>query len=147
MEVDETATKPEDSAPAPADPNGTAMKGPGSDNFGLSSRVGKDFLGVNGTAKKSYGRWDWYAAKVQRNLREAMQGHRKTRSANFVVEMQIWPDSSGRIEKVKLLRSTGDATLDAALRTEVFPGLQLEEPPPAGMKLPINLRLSAKRTT
>jgi hypothetical protein len=44
------------------------------------------------------------------------------------------------------LDSTGDGKLDSALRDEVLQGLQLPEPPPADMPMPINLRLTARKS-
>ena len=40
--------------------------------------------------------------------------------------------------------STGDPSLDSAIRDEVLNGLQLQ-PPPLGMPIPITLRLAARR--
>jgi TonB family protein len=61
------------------------------------------------------------------------------------VEAQVWLDASGKITRATLDRSTGDATLDETLKNEVLPGIQLAEPPPKGMRMPIPLRLTARR--
>jgi hypothetical protein len=44
-----------------------------------------------------------------------------------------------------LAGSTGHPVVDAAIKEEVLTGLQLEEPPPADMPLPIVIRLTARR--
>jgi len=59
--------------------------------------------------------------------------------------VRIWPDNTGRITRATLASSTGDAALDAALRDDVLSGLQLSEPPPADMPLPIVMQLTAKK--
>ncbi|MFZ3375433.1 MAG: energy transducer TonB, partial [Chthoniobacterales bacterium] len=71
--------------------------------------------------------------------------NRKTRSASLNVNVRVWPDATGRINRAQLAGSTGDSTLDSALRDEVLTGLQLQEPPPEGMPAPITLRLTARR--
>jgi TonB family protein len=61
------------------------------------------------------------------------------------VNVRVWADPNGRISRAQLAGSTGDPSLDNALRDEVLTGLQLPEPPPAGMPAPITLRVTAKR--
>jgi len=145
-QVDDSEQKPDDAPSAPADAGlSTGIQGTGSDAFGLSKSGKGNFLGSEGIQQKRSSRFGWYAAQVQRTLREALQSHRRTRAAEFVVEVKIWPDKAGRVERARIAGSTGDKAIDAALTTEILPGLQLLEPPPAGMKLPINLRFTVKR--
>lgn len=147
-QVDDSEQRPDDSPSGPADAGiSTGISGTGSDAFNLSKAGKNSFLGGDGTPKKRSSRFGWYAAGVQRTLREALQNHRRTRTAEFVVEVKIWPDQAGRVERAKLAGTTGDKVIDAALTSEILPGLQLQEPPPAGMKLPINLRFTVKRPT
>ena len=47
--------------------------------------------------------------------------------------------------RVTLVKSTGDATLDNALKSKALTGLQLTEAPPKDMPMPITLSLSARR--
>lgn len=147
-QVDETEEKPEDTPPAPADASiSTGIKGPGADTFGLTSRSKKGFLDGDGAgqAKRARSKWGWYAGQVQRTLREALQSHRRTRLADFTVAVKIWPDKTGRVERAKLVGTTGDKAIDAALASEILPGLQLQEPPPEAMPLPINLTFTVRR--
>ena len=101
--------------------------------------------GSGPAVRHSSSRFGWYAAQVQRSIGEELRKNKKTRTADFVVMVRIWPDSTGRIERAKLGGTTGDAGVDAALINEVLPGLQLQEPPPAGLRLPIIMRLTARR--
>jgi outer membrane biosynthesis protein TonB len=123
-------------------PLGTGIKGDGPDSYGLSDKAGNGRIGGNsGNGSK----WGWYASQVQSRIQEAMQRNRKTRSASLSVSVRVWPDSTGRIARAQLAGSTGDSGLDAAIRDEILTGLQLQEPPPAGMPAPITLRLAARR--
>ena len=58
---------------------------------------------------------------------------------------RIWLDASGRITRATLTGSSGNPDIDAAIRTEILTGLQLQAPPPDGMPMPIVMRLKATR--
>ena len=142
--------KPEDTPPEPepdaSDPPPAGFKSDGPpDGFGARAGggggTGRGTLGGN----KNRSRWGWYAGQVQKSVADVLRQHRRTKSAAFSTQVKIWPDSSGRVTRVVLATSSGDAALDAALRNEVLNGLQLSSPPPADMPMPINLRLSLRR--
>ena len=121
------------------------------DVFGLVGRPGGNALlgsgGGNGNGAGGAGgsRWGWYAGQVQVRVEDALRKNPHTRSAAFRVDVRIWPDTTGRITRVQLAGSTGHPVVDAAIKEEVLTGLQLEEPPPADMPLPIVIRLTARR--
>lgn len=123
-------------------PLGTGIKGTGTDNYGLSDKAGNGRIG--GTAGNG-SQWGWYSSQVAGRIQAAMQRNRNTRSANLAVDVRVWPDSGGRISRAQLTRSTGDPKLDVALRDEVLTGLQLQEPPPAEMPVPIVLHITARQ--
>lgn len=142
--VNEDEPKPEPKlaeAPAPA----TGIRGPGpSDGFGLGGSGGTRLGGGGGGGGGS--KWGWYAGQVQGRVAGALRAHPKTRNGrweNLVV--RVWADSAGRVSRVALAGSTGDPAADAAIRSEILGGLQLQEPPPAGMPMPIVLRIQARR--
>ena len=135
---------PEEEPPKPPDqpPIGTGIKGDGSSNtFNLGSGTGNGF----GKGQSDSSRFGWYAGQVQSKVSEALRNNRKTRTAELNVRARIWSDSNGRVTRASLAGTTGDPALDAALQDEVLTGLRLSEPPPAGMPMPIVLRLTAKR--
>lgn len=154
--INEPVDKPDEPKPdAPPAANPLAVDavgtGPG-DAFGLVGQPGARGIGGGGTGNgiggKGGGRggkWGWYASQVQMQVEEAMRNNRKTRSADLRIELKLWPDLTGRIERVVLASSTGDAAVDEALKNEVLVGLKLKEAPPADMPLPINMRITARR--
>src|SRR5215831_4773269 len=131
---------PKEAPPKDEPPLGTGIKGPGGDNFGLGSGTGNGRIGGGGDGSK----WGWYASQVQSPIQQALQQHRKTRVATMSISVRVWPDPNGRVSRAQLAGSTGDPSLDSALRDEVLSGLQLPQPP-AGMPAPITLRVTAKR--
>jgi periplasmic protein TonB len=135
--------KPQPAAPKEA-PIGTGITGPGGGpDFGLASGLGGSGYGNgSGGAGSKYG---WYASEVQTAVSGALRSNPKTRTASMNIVVRIWPDSTGRVIKARIAGSTGDPALDSALQNDILTGLQLNDPPPADMPLPIVMRLSAQR--
>jgi len=140
--VDEKEEKPDDK-PAPPTPSlGTGIKGDGqSDGFGLNGSGG-NYLGGKGGHVGS--RWGWYAGEVQTAIGDALRKNNLTRNAGFRIDARVWVDSTGRITRVSAA-STGDRVVDEAIKNDVINGLQLSDPPPAGMPMPIVMRVTALR--
>jgi hypothetical protein len=60
------------------------------------------------------------------------------------VVVRIWIDEIGCINRAEF-SPTGNAAVDAALRNDVLKDKRLSGPPPAGMRMPVKLRLTATR--
>lgn len=134
--------KPDKPPDAPA-PIGTGITGPGNDGFNLGGGSGSGGFGGNGQGGGGGSRFGWYAGKVQSRIADALRRNNRTRTASMDLKVRIWPDESGRVTRAQLSGSTGDPALDQVIRDQVLTGLQLDEAPPQGMRLPIVLRLSA----
>lgn len=141
--VEENEPKP-DERPKEAPAASTGIKGSGTDAFGLR---GGGSNGLGGEPRRgSNSKWGWYAGQVQGRIASALRSHARTRNSRFDgLTVRIWADNTGRVTRAALGSSSGDAALDAALRNEILTGLQLTEAPPAGMPMPIVLRVSARR--
>jgi periplasmic protein TonB len=91
-------------------------------------------------------RFGSYAAQVQSGIKEALLRNSKTRTASISgVRIRIWVDSTGRVTRAQLVDSTGNPSLDSAITDNALTGLQLKEPPPSDMPMPIVLRVSTHR--
>jgi len=66
--------------------------------------------------------------------------------AEFTNRIKIWADATGRVIRIKLELSTGTAAVDQAIN-DALQGLQLQEPPPGDMPMPILMKISARRRT
>jgi hypothetical protein len=136
--------KPKDEPKNPDKPPGppVAASGPPSD-FGLGGPGGGGGGGVGGGGGSEYGP---YAAEVVATVKARLEANDKTNKANFHgLKTRIWADKSGRIIKATVSGSTGDSTVDDALKNEVLVGLQLPEPPPDGMPMPIVMLINEQR--
>jgi outer membrane biosynthesis protein TonB len=130
--------------PPPTGPLGLDQKptGPG-DNFNLAANPGGN--GLLGGGGGGGSPWGWYGGMVQSQIEEALRANKKTRSAQLRILVRLWPDNSGRIVRVQLGSSTGDPALDDLLVKDVLMGMQLREPPPKDMPLPIVTRFTERR--
>ncbi|MGJ4944851.1 energy transducer TonB [Bradyrhizobium sp. HKCCYLS1011] len=115
--------------------------GPG-DSFNLGSKVGGSPFGGGGGGS----RWGWYSSQVQSQMESALRGNNRTRNAVLQVGIRLWAEGTGRVSRVQLVSSTGDAELDAAIRDELA-RLTLREPPPKDMPMPIVTRVIMRRPT
>jgi outer membrane biosynthesis protein TonB len=132
--------KPPD-APAPL---GTSITGPGGgQDLGLGSGLGGG--GGEGGGGPGGTKYGWYATEVQSHIADALRSNPSTRGASMNIVVRIWPDSTGRVVKARIAGTTGDSNLDNTLRQDILTGLQLPDPPPADMPLPIVMRISAQR--
>jgi len=129
-----------DEPPGPLSLDAKAV-GPG-DLFNLGSKVGGNPYGGGGGGGS---RWGWYASIVQAQIEAALRANSRTRNATMQVQIRLWADGSGRVNRVQLVSSTGDAELDAAIRNDVLGSIVLREPPPKDMPMPMVTRVTARR--
>jgi outer membrane biosynthesis protein TonB len=134
---------------APPDAKDDPMPGPpGLDDAGkgpgdLPGRPGgRGFIGGGGGGGGGSSRWGWYASIVQAQIEAALQANEKTRHAVMKIQVRLWSDATGRITRVQLASSSGNAELDAVIRDQILSGLTLREPPPKDMPMPIITRVT-----
>jgi periplasmic protein TonB len=114
--------------------------GPG-DLFNLGGKPGGNPYGGGGGGS----RWGWYGSIVTAQIESALRSNPKTRNMATRIQVRLWADATGRVNRVQLTPSTGDAELDAIIRNEVLGNLTLREPPPKDMPMPVVTRVSAQR--
>ena len=134
--------KPKDEPKTPDKPPGPptpVASGPPSD-FGIGGPGGGNGVGGGGGS-----RWGWYADEVQERIAEALRQNDKTKEAKLRVKVRIWADNTGRITRAALAGSSGDPSLDAALKNQVLTGLNLPEAPPSDMPMPIVMLINEQR--
>jgi protein TonB len=140
--VNKPEQKPDPAKPdKPPSAPGPVASGPPSD-FGLGGGGGGDGIGGGGGGGSKYG---WYAGEVQAAVKRALDNNDKTKNARAHVKVRIWADSNGRVTRASLAGSSGDASIDNAIKNEVLTGLQLPEPPPSDMPMPIVMMISEQR--
>ena len=136
--------KEEDAPPDPTPVVDTAIKGPGPAPIPIASG-NRGFFGNRNSGQSIKARWYAYGGQVQTRIADALRNNPRTRNAKLGIDVRIWPDLNGRITRAQLVSSTGDTAVDTAIKNDVLTGLQLNEPPPQGMPMPIVLRVTARR--
>jgi outer membrane biosynthesis protein TonB len=135
--------KPQDEKPEEPPPGPLALdakgEGPG-DAFNLGGKPGGKVLGTGGGGGGG-SRWGWYDSQVISQVEAALRANEKTRRAVVRADILLWADPSGRVTRVKLTSSTGDADLDAAVRDQLG-GMTLHPSPPKDMPMPFITRLT-----
>jgi len=141
--MDKPEDKPDDAPKDPSPAITTNVTGTGSDAFGLSGGGGR---GSGSGGGGPHSRFGWYAGQVQRIVQDALSRSHVLSQAEFTDKIKIWADSTGRVTRIKLEQSTGNAAIDQAIN-EALEGLQLKEAPPGDMPMPILMRVVARRRT
>jgi protein TonB len=136
---------------APPDSNNDPLPGPpGLDDAGkgpgdlLGRPGGRGLIGSGTGGGGGSSRWGWYASIVQAQIEAALRANEKTRHAVMRIQVRLWSDGMGRVNRVQLVSSTGDSQLDAVIRDQVLGSLTLREPPPRDMPMPIITRVTAQ---
>jgi outer membrane biosynthesis protein TonB len=136
---------------APPDSSNDPLPGPlGLDDAGkgpgdlLGRPGGRGLIGGGGGGGGGSSRWGWYASIVQAQIEAALRANEKTRHAVMRIQVRLWSDGTGRINRVQLVSSTGNTELDAVIRDQVLGGLTLREPPPKEMPMPIITRVTGQ---
>jgi hypothetical protein len=141
--VEETVEEtPADDAP---DVEATAS-GAGGADFGLkkSGTGGSGQRRISGSGRRA-GKYDNYARGLQNTISAALKQNRVTQKAKMIITVKLWADQSGKVTKAALTKTSGDRSLDNVISQDVLTGMQLNEPPPADMPMPIVLQIRATR--
>lgn len=129
---------------APPGPIGTSIVGAGGpDAFGLGKGLGEG--GGYGNGAGGGGKYDWYASEIQQRIADAVRNDTRARGVNLSVVARIWPDSTGRIARAKV-SGGGNSPVEATTLDNILTGIQLPDPPPSDMPLPIIMRLSVAQS-
>ncbi|AXQ30357.1 energy transducer TonB [Solimonas sp. K1W22B-7] len=146
MKVEELDTKPPSEDPPSDEPPGPpaldAVGEGAGDGFGLAGKPGGSGYGNGGGGGGT--RFGWYYSKVHDRVLQAMERRNRLKDKKHDVTAQVWLDAAGRVERVKLVGSTGESDLDQMILDTLRSMAQIDEPPPGDMPQPVNVRLGAR---
>jgi TonB family protein len=145
-QVKDDVQKPSETpSDAPATPSNQAAgldrpADAGSDSFHLGAGKGGGLFGRGG----GNGDGGW-GASVSAHITRALQLDPRTRSAQGAIRVQVDIDSSGRFNSARLLSSTGDPALDAAIRDVLSHLSPMSKGRPAAVDSSTQLSIKMKR--
>jgi protein TonB len=134
---------------APKEEQEEADAGPGLPPGGTDPSWGSA-AGNRGSGKSSVRKaslvstWMPYARQAADRIAGAMRTHATLKTAAMVIQIKIWIDSTGRVARA-VVQPTGNPLIDSALQNDVLIGMQLSQPPPAGMVMPVSMKVTARR--
>jgi protein TonB len=131
---------PEAPPPGPdlgVDAAGTA----GGDSFGLVGKKGGQGLlnGAGGGAAHL-----WYAGLIKKEVQELLNEHNELRRNRYTLVVKVWVERDGRISQVDVQGTSGDPSVDRALRNALTAAARLEQPPPEDLPQPVRLRITSR---
>jgi len=138
---DKPEEPPPNDQPPPAGPLGLDAQGSaGEDAFGLAARQGGgDLVGGNGSAV-----FAWYTNRLKDAIVDKLSADGRIGSKKFSLSVRVWIEADGRIKQVKLASTTGDATLDRAIESDLSSLAKLGEAPPLEMPQPVSLKIVSR---
>ncbi len=113
----------------------------GGDGFGLvGSKGGRDYLAGDGGARSQFA---FYTNMIQQQIQDELSRNKKLKGGDYRVVVRIWLGTDGRMQKVDLAGSTGNADVDVNLRSALAE-MTFRQPPPQNMPQPVRLRISSR---
>lgn len=136
----------EEAPPSPADDLADPMQmdadaQAGTDAFNIGAGKGSGMSGSGGgrAGNATYSQYLAYA--LQKILRE----DERTRNLTFRLHANIWLTASGQVQRVELVRSSGDAEIDQQVIAALRAVPSLDERPPASVSMPVRASLTGRR--
>ncbi len=116
----------------------------GGDGFGLVGKKGGSSLLGGGTGGSTI---LWYGGLVKRGLESGLQSALEgaARESSYSVQINIWINASGRVERAELGGSSGNSEVDNEIRA-ALPKLHfsLDKAPPENMPQPLKIRVTSR---
>ena len=124
--------------PAASADLGVDADGTGSgDGFGLRAKKGgRDLL--------EGGPFGWYGSLLGADIQDSLVARKRLRQVKYTAVLDLWISRDGRIEKVELVRTSGNRDLDTTLRMAVAEVGKVREPPPAEMPQPVRVQVTSR---
>jgi protein TonB len=117
---------------------GVDADGSGSgDGFGLvGKKGGRDLL--------EGGPFGWYGSLLGADIQDSLAERKRLRQVKYTAVLDLWINKDGRIERVELVRTSGNRDLDTTLRLAVAEVGKVREPPPPEMPQPVRLQVTSR---
>jgi protein TonB len=130
-----------DNQPPPSQNLGLDTEGgAGGDAFGLVGNAGgRDLLAGGGPGSAVA----WYGNIIKNEVEERLSSDKNLRKGNYQCALRIWFNRDGSVEKITLIKSTGDRDRDRLIEADLSELSRLSQPPPAGVPSPFTLAVTS----
>ncbi len=111
----------------------------GADAFGLlGNKGGRSLVGSGGD------RFAYYGNVVTQMIQDFLYDRSDIRSKKYSVKVKVWISPDGAIDKVELVNSTGDTSVDKSLKVALMELGHVAERPPEDMPQPVRLKITSR---
>lgn len=156
VRVDQPKPEPQQQARADEPPSPQlgldVQGGAGGDAFGLVGRPGgRDIItlgkeggpggGIGGAGRLQFA---FYTNQLQQRVQEEISRNHKLREGDYRAVVLVWVGRDGRIQKVDVRDTSGDATRDRLIQSALSAMAPMREPPPENMPQPVQLRITSR---
>ncbi len=126
--------------PPPAQQLGLDTEGgAGSDAFGLiGNKGGREITATGGSA------YTWYAGLLKDQILNELNDDQQVRSGNYRITLRAWVRPDGSVERMEVLKGSGDIKLDREIATDLAHIKRIPQPPPSGMPDAISFEVVAR---
>lgn len=135
--------KPSDNQPKQITINSPAQAG--TDGFNIGAGDGSGTVGSGGGGRFGNASYAQYMVYLLQRAIEEDKGVQEAGGVHFAGSLDLWMEPSGRITKVAIAQSTGDAKIDAAVVAAVQALGKVDEPPPPGTTYPKRVKLQGRK--
>jgi TonB family protein len=148
QEIPDETPEDTDDTPAGEDLGLDADGGAGSDAFGLRAKKGgRALIGGAGSSASLLRKYAWYVQIIQDKLRKEVKRLLDERGGipggKLHAVVRIVLDEDGRITHFKIIGSSGNGTVDDAVK-QALKVTSLDDPPPEGMPKAMKLRITSQ---
>ena len=135
--AEEPTPTPDNTDPVTMDADAQA----GGDNFGIQSGSGGGSSGVGrgGAGNASYGRYLGYL------MQQAISRDARVKRLAFQLQVNVWLAPDGRLEKVELVRGSGNEEADVAVLEALRQIGKVDQMPPASLDFPARVLIQGRR--
>ncbi|RKP52491.1 energy transducer TonB family protein [Trinickia fusca] len=137
------APKPSDNQPKQMTMNAPAQAG--ADSFNIGAGDGSGMVGSGGGGTFGNATYSTYMVYVLQRAIEQDPGVQQVGGARFAGSLNLWMEPSGRITRVAIVQSTGDAKIDAAVVAAIQALGKVDEPPPPATTYPALVKLQGRK--
>jgi len=148
MQVNQPVQPKVEQAPAPElkmdGPAGDGPSGFASGNITSDdiSRLGQG--GKAGGAQNLFSPYTGYGNQLKGELQRILARNPALKRRRYVVEINVWVDTSGALKRYELTSGSGDSDTDEAINAALAALPGFSSPPPANMPQPIRLRITTR---
>jgi protein TonB len=116
-----------------------AEGGAGGDAFGLlGNKGGREITASGGSA------FAWYAGLLRDEILSELNLDKNVRTGNYRVTLRAWLGEDGSVERMEILRGSGDADRDRAIEVDLRHVKRLPQARPSGMPGVISFEIVAR---